>query len=583
MTVSTRATEAPLSHGHFPGPPDSDRAYEQVSPPETSGNPVAATQRISPQGNRAVYTIAGGTPLSEEGSFFGFYFAERHAGGWQTENITPPRSRLAGTAWGTPQGPADLSSMVVWNLDESTESGAGWRLTPGAPATLLFEYADPIEGGFSPFHEAPESSQVLAGLKGGELDPAYPAAAAHFNLYDVTTGTPRLVSFLPGNSLASCDLSTGFNSSSDDGSYVLYGCVSGHLYLRDLVAETTKRLAPQPVSGTDCETEYAVGTSTTAVFFSSKSRLTAEDTAPSSCSSGLSSDVYRYDIGDESLRCVTCLAASPEDAGDGSTYVLDLDSGQLRWVGPDIEIEQSNLSRSDGSVALFRSADPRLNPLGGGGDNGAKAQFYRYDDHDRSITCLSCPQDGTPATAPVSGGSQSSADGSDVAFDTPTPLLGADQNTPAAGHDPVGGSDVYEWRDGRLFLITDGLTNWPAEPPHVQDVSASGRDVFFIAAAQYTPDALDAFQRLYDARVGGGFEFPTPPKPCPLEVCQGTPKGAPEEQPPGTGSFTGPANQPPKARGCPKGERKAHAANKVRCVAKHHNHKRANHKRRAPR
>ena len=57
---------------------------------------------------------------------------------------------------------------------------------------------------------------------------------------------------------------------------------------------------------------------------------------------------------------------------------------------------------------------------------------------------------------------------------------------------------------------------------------------------------LDGYNRLYDARIGGGFEFPPPPKPCPLEVCQGTPKGAPEEQAPGTGTYVGPGNALPQ-------------------------------------
>ncbi|HET8861900.1 MAG TPA: hypothetical protein VFM94_01450, partial [Solirubrobacterales bacterium] len=60
-------------------------------------------------------------------------------------------------------------------------------------------------------------------------------------------------------------------------------------------------------------------------------------------------------------------------------------------------------------------------------------------------------------------------------------------------------------------------------------------------------------------------------KPCPLEVCQGTPRGAPEEAPPGTASFSGPVDPKPhfKKRRHKKRHRKA-----VR---------RANHNRRAGR
>ena len=92
--------------------------------------------------------------------------------------------------------------------------------------------------------------------------------------------------------------------------------------------------------------------------------------------------------------------------------------------------------------------------------------------------------------------------------------------------------------------------------------------IFFLAATQYTQDALDGYQRLYDARIGGGFEFPKSPPPCPLEVCQGTPKGAPEEQAPGSGSFSGPGNAPQQKRHHKKKSHKKAAHKK-----KSHSHK----------
>ena len=159
------------------------------------------------------------------------------------------------------------------------------------------------------------------------------------------------------------------------------------------------------------------------------------------------------------------------------------------------------------------------------------------------------------------------SDDGDFAFSTTEALVGADQNTTGVGQNPLSGTDLYEWRDGRLFLVTDGLTNWPpSEQPILNGVSPSGQDVFFTAPIQYTQDALDAYNRLYDARVGGGFEFPPPPKPCPLEVCQGTPKGAPEEQASGTSNFSGTGNKPTVKK--PASCRKPKVRRKGRCVAK---------------
>ena len=145
---------------------------------------------------------------------------------------------------------------------------------------------------------------------------------------------------------------------------------------------------------------------------------------------------------------------------------------------------------------------------------------------------------------------------------------------------PAAGTDAYEFRDGRLLLLTDGLTNWPigasgtaAQAPAIVGVTPSGHDVLFIAAAQYTPDALDRYTRVYDARIGGGFEFPPPPKPCPLEVCQGIPKGAPEEALPGTATLAGAGNAQAK-----KHVKKRHKKHKKKQTRKHRRHSKADSK-----
>jgi hypothetical protein len=260
-----------------------------------------------------------------------------------------------------------------------------------------------------------------------------------------------------------------------------------------------------------------------------------------------------------------------------------------------------NALTPDGSVFVFATASSDLNTLDGQ-QNGGTLQFYRYDDRDRSLVCLSCPQGGSAPFAEVipamfgiqtegAGANKTpiSDDGEIAAFATASPLLPADQNTARPGQTPEVGTDVYEWRDGRLLLVTDGLTNWPDGGPQLSAVSPSGKDIFFTAAAQYTQDALDGYRRLYDARIGGGFEFAPPPKPCPLEACQGTPKGAPGEQAPGTRAFSGTGNlkRGPSRRPCPKGRHKARKGGKARCVKtqgkKRRNPQRANHDRRAQR
>jgi hypothetical protein len=614
MTLTTFASEAPLSHGHLPGPPGSDRAWEMVSSPDSGGNPVGggfASNKFSmaDAGDRAVYGVSGGTPDSETGTFATTLFAERTSSGWQTKGIVPSREEATGADWVSPGGPRDLSEMASEN---NPGGGSGtstfWRLTPNSPPEQLEGTADSAtRGGFIAVSEN-ASPRVLISLIGNQ-DPEHPAQPNTYNVYDISSGPPRLISLLPDGAVPACGVVQGTSNFvgvlpktadrsahwvSPDGSLAFFpsNCSGSlRLYLRDIDAETTTLISTPPVSGPECDADFIKSTSGGA-FFYTESRLVAEDTEPKGCgAAGGSGDIYRYDLGDSSLDCVTCVIPGveagvqgsgnggvasrevgvsedgsrvyfkssnrllPGAAPKGGIYRVDVASGDLAYVGLTGrfigDVNSANLSH-DGSVAVFPSESPSLNALGGQ-QNAGTLQYYRYDDRDRSLVCVSCPADGSAprgAVLTVLGGDGPGANrgsldtaGEDFAFATPTALVTADQNTAGAGQDPRAGEDVYEWRDGRLLLISDGLTNWPGGgAPYVAGITPSGHDVFFLEAAQLTPDALDGYSRLYDARIGGGFEFPPPPKPCPLEVCQGTPKGSPEEAAPGTATIAGVGN-----------------------------------------
>lgn len=600
-TVTTRAGEAPLSHGNFPGPPGSDRAWEQVSPPETGGNPVNNDAAdFSIDGSRALSSIAGGTPTSETGFFSTPFLAERTGGGWQQRTVLPPRSALAGPPHWYLIPDADLSAVVAESLNESSGQKQIWRLQPGGPAVNLLD--NPVLSlGFDDFGISDHGARIVALLE-GDLDPQHPSSGV--GLYDLSSGTPRLVSLLPDGTPPPCGVhkEAQFESFlgpqhriSADGSRVFFASACGpgeavaRVYARDFESETTEQVSPPAVSGPECDSVF-VSSSPGAAFIWTKSRLTADDTNPNNCSDALDGDVYRYDLGSGALRCLTCVISgvdadvfvpkdsfwltaenifvaedgsrlyfqsphalvpgAPEVSGGGSVYRLNVGSGDLAWVGgPNLQMRvHSQALTPGGAVMLFAAHAPFLNSLNGT-QNAGMEQYYRYDDRDRSLLCVSCPLDGSAPLGEAGNGRPSlSDDGEVIPFATPTPLVSADQNTPGPAGAPKGGSDVYEWRDGRYLLVSDGLTNTPAgaEGPAVSGISADGRDLYFIAEAQYTADALDSYIRLYDARIGGGFEFPKPPPPCPLEVCQGTPKGAPEEVLPGTGTFVGPGNARPR-------------------------------------
>jgi hypothetical protein len=654
MVVTTRVSDAlPNQSDTYSGPSGSDRAWEQVSIGETSGNPVGLVHSFSDDGNRAVYGIFGGTPISTTGNFFSFYFAQRTSGGWVTSLITPPREQLAGSKWAGAYGPDDLSSVFTFNsgTDLGSDHGAIFRLTPDNEPELLFERTvrSRFPEGDVPFGVSADGSRTVAMLEDGPLDPANPAAAEVQNLYDISSPTPKLVSLLPGNVVGPCwAVLTGalrFQGShwiTDDGLSVFFAtspaapCAGGpglQLYHRDLGGQTTKLVSGPPLSGPDCGGRLIKATPA-AAFLSTSSRLDSADLPSPSCSGG--NDVYRYQIADGSLDCVTCvipgfstevLGSEPSDiavADDGSRvyftsdkrllpeappdgqrriYRVEVGSGDLAYVGERDQIgtalREVDLS-PDGTTLAFSAKGASLNPLGDVSDNGGFLQYYRYDDDNRSLTCVSCPHDGSPPIAsvppelhtPVGELGQPnrnvlSADGETLAFATATPLVGADQNTAPPAQSPGRGTDVYEWRDGRHVLVTDGLTSWPEDDtgfvfhPFVEGISPSGSDIYFTATAAYTPDAPDALRRLYDARIGGGIAFPKPPPPCPLEVCQGTPKGSPEGQAPGTSEFRGPGNpvEATRPRRCPKGKRRVRRKGRVLCVKR----REASQKRRANR
>ena len=642
MTLNTFGEEAPLTHGHLPGPVGSDRAWELVSAPDTGGNPVGTSfapgaATISDAGDRAVYGVAGGTPLSEGGSVSTRLFAERTSSGWVTKKIYAPREEATGSAWKDPAGPSDLSTLVTENGNEGKSGEFSiWKLKPDAAPVRLFSSGDAeIRGegvNFGLLLASDDGSRAMISMRGPQ-DPAHPAAAGVNNLYDVSSGSPQLVSLLPDGAVPACGIEQSGVSGpgiptnnidrsahwvSADGSLLFFPSRGNEcggrqdLYVRDIPAEETRLISTPPVSGPDCNAVFikSIGSS---VYFYTRSRLAGEDVEPAGCSgeSGPGGDVYRYDFGDGSLDCLTCVIPGLEVgvifagtgkeidrsigvASDGSRiyftsdkrlasgapekeglYRLDVASGQLAYVGSFGFVGDAGNSTMtpDGSVVVFNSKDASLNALGGQ-QNGGTTQSYRYDDRDRSLICVSCPADGSLPRGEASGGARGgpgansgsvSADGNILAFSTPTPLVAADQNTAPAGQAAVAGTDVYEWREGRLLLVSDGLINWPGNPPQVSGVTPSGHDIFFTAAAQYTPDALDGYKRLYDARIGGGFEFPPPPKPCPLEVCQGTPQGAPEEQAPGTATIAGAGN----------------AAHKVKAKKKHHKRRHKKHAKKA--
>lgn len=236
----------------------------------------------------------------------------------------------------------------------------------------------------------------------------------------------------------------------------------------------------------------------------------------------------------------------------------------------------------DGSVFVFRTSSA----LSGGFNNGGGGimQVYRFASTSKHLDCVSCPPLGiTPSgDAQVSynnagtgnAGSENggngdpmstldtralSADGGRVFFDTPDPLVTQDSNDR---------TDVYEWENGKVFLISSGKSD---EESNFLDASANGDDVFFTTSLGLAVGDRDTGYDVYDARVPHPGDSPPPSVlPCQGDVCQGPPSApsllgaSPSATFNGIGNITSPKIQPLAKKKPPKTKSKHHHKKKVR-------------------
>ncbi len=285
----------------------------------------------------------------------------------------------------------------------------------------------------------------------------------------------------------------------------------------------------------------------------------------------------------------------PGQGKAGAINVYSLNEGKIRAVADvsaaDGILGGSSILSRDGDVLVFVASGTPEAFAGLTSDalapscNGSATcrELMRYDDRDSSLECVSCQRDaatessvGSPFNA--QGDFGASADGNTIAFVTAEPLVPADVNHSV---------DIYEWRNSVVRLLSDGVTTYPLAPvasPQVHAVDADGSDIFFsLIAPDLTGFEHDQFANLYDARIGGGFVSPSPPRVCSGESCQGPLQAAPGFERPGSLFFVGRGNaKPPPAHQC---ARKRGSAKK-RCLHSHKKHgsrKQGHSKRRTPR
>jgi hypothetical protein len=243
----------------------------------------------------------------------------------------------------------------------------------------------------------------------------------------------------------------------------------------------------------------------------------------------------------------------------------------LATIGPATLTIEGNL-RSTQNVAPLGSQDAAVTPTGSDlvfdsirsltayGSEGHD-ELYRYDAARSTLSCVSCSPTGGPpegivylrdsrpfargvevSEPPVEQVSGVSTDGSTVFFAATGQRLPAAVNSTNVDHNGAREevSDVYEWRDGVLSLISSGTS---ASSDRLVGASPNGTDVFFQAYSQFVGQDGDHAPDIYDAHIGGGFASPAASVPCiSLATCRSMFATPPVPLTPASVSVSSPGN-----------------------------------------
>lgn len=182
------------------------------------------------------------------------------------------------------------------------------------------------------------------------------------------------------------------------------------------------------------------------------------------------------------------------------------------------------------------------------------SQLYLYDSNSDVTRCVSCPPDGSPATAEASDtwfrnrgpavptsylGHALSDEGRFVFFMTRMPLVEGDTN---------GVNDVYQYENetGSIRLLSTGTSS---SNSYFMDASPDGSNAFIATAQQLLGWDQDQAADMYDVRAGGGFPEPPPvPASCVGEACRAPLASAPAGAGVASSTFAGPGNPRKKLR-----------------------------------
>ena len=603
--------------------------------PYAQAPPGVGVSPMSADGDKVLWYVLGGAPGGPNGSQSSF-LAERTPAGWHSRSAAPDAEQQAGGGDSTYYLNAvtpDFNSFVfAARLSTGADSPPPptiVRISDGQQDMLKTTVVQPPN---------PRYEQTLDLSDDG--DHVLFVDSTTKQLEDIgaaRVGPPEVagevVSLMPDGDPSECGLDafggTGFGGAyqpgyhwieTTDASRVYFqvpadGDCSGHdgLYVRNTEAEETMLIDPGDNGGTKFLRATPDGHR---AYFITSSNLDPSD-------AGAGRDVYRWDEdsgAEGEASCLTCVAEQdvkvtgdmlvsddfshvyfasknqlyPGLGRQGIPNLYVLSGGQIRFVALVSENVLGNVLdksagpslSSDGNVLLLRLdgglglttdaiAAKCTEPEPGGAPAGVCKELYRYDDRDRSIECLSCDHAGVTTHSigsPGPGGGSDfrlSADGATAAFATMEALQATDVNQD---------TDIYEWRDGGMHLVTDGVSDFQEgfSAPKVLAVDNDGSDILFgivPPGGRLTGYEQDRVLNIYDARIGGGLEPPAPIAECDGDSCQGALQAPPAPDHAASSDFAGRGNAVVRPRpSCRKGK----VRRKGRCVKRHkHAHKRA--------
>ncbi len=582
------------------------RGYELVNPPDKGNQHIAPAnltgavdlsnrgdRQNTPDGEAIGWSVLGGAPGGTTTAKNPF-LATRTPSGWQTINMVGPASKQYGEGkknFNFISASSDLSHFIL-EAEEgilSISDIAIVRTDRDGNQEVLREIPAQTTGRSIFFDTSQDARHVLY-LNEGHLE-------------DYGSGTPEEVGLMPDGLPPACGVS-GFYVRADyhwlatkDGSRVFFqtqgdDCSDPQgVYVRNRETEETTLIA------TEGAFIRATPDGRSALILSNL-QLSGEDT-------NSTRDIYRWSESSP-IKCLTCSIPNAEVGTRDDIATAD-DLSRTYFSSPKKLLPDarkgggSYVALADGSIhfaGAFRAQRGFFTPIGTArmtpdgrtaliateqrltddaiaaqcptspvqADPHACIELYRYDDTDGSVECVSCVADGvTRQDVAYLYAADISDDGSTVAFVTPEKLVPSDVN---------GGLDVYQWHNGRLGLVTDGVTKFPGESdpgqtslggPTVRGISATGRDIFFTVAAPLTGFEHEGVANLYDARIGGGFPPPSPPVQCDGDACQGSLDVPPGPARSASSTFSGNGNVGEGGRArC----RKAKVRRRGRCVSR---------------